>query len=617
MKKVLMILAGLSVCAFITYAISYHVGPSQSYANISDVPLELLSAGDTVYIHYQEVPYREKFVIHGAGTSLHPIVFCGVPSQTGALPVISGDKATVVSKRISCDQSRGIIHIGGADNPPDITCWIVVENLCIQSARPGYYYYDASGPQAEYADNAAGIYIERGDHITIRGCVLRDCANGLFTSTESKNILMEYCTIYDNGMDGSAYQHNSYTLSDSIVIQFNKFGRLRPDCPGNNIKDRSTGTIIRYNWIEGGNRLLDLVESEFYDFTVQKKYRSTYVYNNVLIESENEGSRTICHYGGDGGYESFYRKGVLHFYNNTIVSYRSGRTTLFRLSTAEETADVRNNVFYTDAADASPVISNLVGTVNLRNNWLKEGWQSGNEPGEGMVNDISGNLTGTDPGFIDVSGMDFSLHNNSELIGNAGEMNDSLPVDLYPLFKFISDTPNFAARNDFMDIGAYSRPAFEISAGVNPPSSGTVDGTGIYDLNATVELMASPAANFDFVNWTEDGNEVSVSADYSFTVTGNRNLTANFVLQSHMDKIQQEEHAAFLYFNPVNHMLTIIMRAGENTGELTVIDLSGQVVMQRKINQPKTDIDLDHLSSGVYVVRCSDAGPGMVAKIVK
>jgi hypothetical protein len=38
-----------------------------------------------------------------------------------------------------------------------------------------------------------------------------------------------------------------------------------------------------------------------------------------------------------------------------------------------------------------------------------------------------------------------------------------------------------------------------------------------------------PAANWIFVDWTENGTQVSVDPEYTFTVTGNRELTANFV----------------------------------------------------------------------------------------
>jgi uncharacterized repeat protein (TIGR02543 family) len=47
-------------------------------------------------------------------------------------------------------------------------------------------------------------------------------------------------------------------------------------------------------------------------------------------------------------------------------------------------------------------------------------------------------------------------------------------------------------------------------------------------------LTATPANGYAFVNWTENGNQVSTSATYSFTVSGNRTLVANFKQNSHL-----------------------------------------------------------------------------------
>jgi len=72
---------------------------------------------------------------------------------------------------------------------------------------------------------------------------------------------------------------------------------------------------------------------------------------------------------------------------------------------------------------------------------------------------------------------------------------------------------------------------FTISASVNPDNSGSVTGTGVYAFGATANLLAAATTGYDFINWTENGNVVSTSAIYSFTVNANRNLTANFALQ--------------------------------------------------------------------------------------
>ena len=70
--------------------------------------------------------------------------------------------------------------------------------------------------------------------------------------------------------------------------------------------------------------------------------------------------------------------------------------------------------------------------------------------------------------------------------------------------------------------------SFNITAMANPSVGGTVAGAGAYDYGETVTLTATPNANYGFVNWTENGVEVSTEATYSFTVTGSRSLVANF-----------------------------------------------------------------------------------------
>jgi uncharacterized delta-60 repeat protein len=64
------------------------------------------------------------------------------------------------------------------------------------------------------------------------------------------------------------------------------------------------------------------------------------------------------------------------------------------------------------------------------------------------------------------------------------------------------------------------------------PPSGTVTGGGIVLAGSPVSLVATPAAGYDFVNWTENGTSVSTSATYPFTPVADRTLVANFALQS-------------------------------------------------------------------------------------
>ena len=71
-----------------------------------------------------------------------------------------------------------------------------------------------------------------------------------------------------------------------------------------------------------------------------------------------------------------------------------------------------------------------------------------------------------------------------------------------------------------------------ISAESYPKTGGVVTGGGVYETGKLCTLTATPNSGSSFVNWTENGVEVSKSANYTFTVNINRTLVANFVLSS-------------------------------------------------------------------------------------
>jgi hypothetical protein len=67
-----------------------------------------------------------------------------------------------------------------------------------------------------------------------------------------------------------------------------------------------------------------------------------------------------------------------------------------------------------------------------------------------------------------------------------------------------------------------------ISVSVSPAEGGTVTGGGTYEQGQSCTLTATANEGYAFVNWTENGNEVSTDATYTFTVDGDRALVANF-----------------------------------------------------------------------------------------
>ena len=407
-------------------AMTYDVGPGHALTAIANVPWESLQPGDVVQIHYRPEPYREKWVIGRSGTAQAPIVVRGVLGPNGERPVISGDAATTPDPLDFTNESRGLLKIGTSNVPDDtLPEHIVVENLDLRSAHSAYTFTDDHGETQGYAQNAAALYVERGRHLVIRNCVLTDSGNGLFIGAfdgDTRDITIEGNFIGGNGNVGSIYEHNSYTAAIGIVFQYNHYGPLRAGAPGNNLKDRSAGLVVRNNWIEGGNRQLDLVDAEDTNVIVDDpSYRETFVYGNVLIEPDGAGNSQIIHYGGDSGDESIYRKGTLYVFHNTIVSNRSGNTTLLRLSSDGESADVRNNVLYVAATGDRLAMLDETGSLDLSHNWMKPGWVASHSGPADVFDDATG-IESAAPGFDDEVGQDYRPGAGAEIIDAGGAL---------------------------------------------------------------------------------------------------------------------------------------------------------------------------------------------------
>lgn len=464
----------------------YNVGPGQPLAAISDVPWATLQAGDRVFIHWKATPYKEKWVINRQGTAADPIEVIGVNGPAGQQPIIDGDGAVTVAGVNFWNEQRGVIKIGGSNTPADgLPTHITIDNLEIISGRPPYQFTDDNGQTQTYVDNAASIYIEKGANITIRNCTLNDSGNGIFIGAfggASANILIENNYIYDNGINGSVFHHNTYTEALGITYQYNRFGPLRVGALGNNLKDRSAGLVVRYNWIESGNRQLDLVDAGTSALINDPSYNTTHVYGNVLIEPDGAGNSQIAHYGGDSGSTNNYRKGNLYFYNNTIVSTRIGNTTLTRLSTNDETAEVFNNtIFTTDTGNKFAMIDGN-GTFNMDHNWLKTGWVDCHCSPAGTVNDQGNNVTGTDPLFEDLNAQEFGLQDTSPLINQGEAIPPALLLDHSLSLEYVKHQ-NSANRNIIgnLDIGAFEYQS-QSGGAIGRVGIGTTSPQGVLDV---------------------------------------------------------------------------------------------------------------------------------------
>lgn len=453
----------------------YEVGPGQAYAELGEVPFESLAAGDTVRVHWRAQPYRSKILLRRSGTTAAPITLCGLRGPGGERPVIDGENASTrasMGYRVAGTEVRGLIHVswGAGDAWGYKPEYVVIQGLAIRNAFHEYSFTRADGAQVSYNANAAGIFVERGEHITARDVEISGNGNGFFVASGdseemlSRAILIERSELFGNGTVTTGFDrnHNLYTEAAGMTIQFNRFGPLRAGSGGIAIKDRSAGTVVRWNWVEGGARSLDLVEAEdsWPIMHLEPDYHRAFVYGNVLISNPGDAAAFV-HYGGDNGDYDTYRKGTLHFFHNTLVmrSNQSGangrwRSVVFDIPTNDEHVDARNNVIFvrpaTPGADPTQLQWMIqYGQLDLGVNWASPtvvAWRDGITP-QGTITGLGNVLTNpaNDPGFADEAADDFMPTASADLIdagqalapeviaaGHAVELQYRTPADSEP-----------------------------------------------------------------------------------------------------------------------------------------------------------------------------------------
>lgn len=92
-----------------------------------------------------------------------------------------------------------------------------------------------------------------------------------------------------------------------------------------------------------------------------------------------------------------------------------------------------------------------------------------------------------------------------------------------------SGTPSSGVLYEFDCDCAMVYQTFFVTAVPDDDAHGTVVGSGEFHYGASCTVTATPADGYLFTNWTQNGEVVSYSVSYSFDVTADVDLVANFV----------------------------------------------------------------------------------------
>ena len=164
-----------------------------------------------------------------------------------------------------------------------------------------------------------------------------------------------------------------------------------------------------------------------------------------------------------------------------------------------------------------------------------------------------------------------------------------------------SDVSGNHGNKDFWIVKLSGGPgilSYEINTSSNPEEGGTTSGGGVFEYGTSVTVSALANAGYSFVNWTEDGTEVSNDTEYTFVAIENRNIVANFDYEMAVADI--ENNRVKIYPNPVTGLLTI--KGISLKTELIITNTYGEIVFKTVTKNNELTIDVSELPAGMYFI---------------
>jgi hypothetical protein len=99
---------------------------------------------------------------------------------------------------------------------------------------------------------------------------------------------------------------------------------------------------------------------------------------------------------------------------------------------------------------------------------------------------------------------------------------------------------------------------------------------------------------------------------------GNANKATVMKYDSVYAGVNEPQESRFsLYPNPVTDKITVETSSTPTQSQLSIMNVNGQQLITRHITEPKTQIDISNLPSGVYFVRLTNNRTVEVGKFIK
>ena len=152
--------------------------------------------------------------------------------------------------------------------------------------------------------------------------------------------------------------------------------------------------------------------------------------------------------------------------------------------------------------------------------------------------------------------------------------------------------------------------SFQVKVIINPEEAGSVTGEGTYNYGDEVTLTVVRNEDWAFQNWTEDGEVVWEELTYTFIITNDRVLEANFL---YTEGIDENSISAKVYPNPTSGEVVV---ESEGLSHIRIVNAFGQTVYNAKVEGEQVRIDLSQMGKGIYMMHIEANGGQTVRKIV-
>jgi len=170
-----------------------------------------------------------------------------------------------------------------------------------------------------------------------------------------------------------------------------------------------------------------------------------------------------------------------------------------------------------------------------------------------------------------------------------------------------------STESDTIMLSTLPVPEYELSLQCNPANAGTLSGQGTYARGTSITLRADEAEGYDFINWTNDGEEVSINAEYTFAIDSNMVLTANF--ESTATQVERSRQKSIIMFpNPVTDNLTITGLTPNR--KISVFSTTGMTMMERNTDKETINIPFVDVKPGIYFIRIEEQKGIFIQQVV-